>query len=119
MLSGGMTGQFFETALRRGAKVKVASCAEKLRSCIFVFPHILVPPNRPSSVFLRVSSSSVRGVPKLRLCLGSSLAMAELNDLMFAYLTDAGCWLQRKRDERLCDLAELESLLNPCTRLDA
>ena len=37
---------------------------------------------------------------------------------MVAYLTDARCWLQWERNERLCKLGGLEYLLNSCTRLD-
>ena len=36
---------------------------------------------------------------------------------MVAYLTDARLATMTKR-ERLCELGGLESLLNPCTRLD-
>ena len=41
------------------------------------------------------------------------------DDLMVAYLNDARCWLQWKINERLCELGGLESILNPCARLDA
>ena len=37
---------------------------------------------------------------------------------MVAYLTYAMFWIQWKRNERLCELGVLESLLNPCTRPD-
>ena len=37
---------------------------------------------------------------------------------MDVYLTNARCWLQLKRNERLCELTGLESLLIPCARLD-
>ena len=37
---------------------------------------------------------------------------------MVAYLTDASCWIQWKRNERLCELGVSEYLLNPCTQLD-
>ena len=41
----------------------------------------------------------------------------EIIDLMVAYLNDARCRLQLKRNERLYEFAGWESLFNPCTRL--
>ena len=119
MLSGGAVGQFFEPAPRRGTKLKYASGARRRNSRVFAFPCILGPPTQPSSIFLRVWPSSVRRVSKSTLWLGSSLATSYLNNLMVAYLTDAGCWLQWKRNERLRELAGLEYIGNPCAQLDA
>ena len=38
---------------------------------------------------------------------------------MVAYLTNARCCLQWKRNEKMCELGGLGYLLNPCARLDA
>ena len=37
---------------------------------------------------------------------------------MVVYLTNARCWLQWKRNERICELGGLEYLLKPYARLD-
>ena len=41
------------------------------------------------------------------------------DNLMFAYLIDARCYLKCKSIERLRELGGLESLLNSCEQLDA
>ena len=41
------------------------------------------------------------------------------DNLAFAYLTDARCYLQCKSNESLCELGGLEYLLNPCAQMDS
>ena len=48
---------------------------------------------------------------------GSAIAMDWLNDLMVSDLTNARLITVTRR-EILCELAGLEYLLNPCSRLD-
>ena len=60
-------------------KVKDASGTKRRNSRVFTFTRILgtlKTPTRPSYLFLRVWTSSVRGSPKSRLCLVSALATA-------------------------------------------